>query len=369
MPKWPASQSISRQLLNRNHVPITLGLNQQHVRSLHSTPIRRARYVKFGGDPKHPLDISRWDTTTKVIAFIGVAGGLYFVAHLERVPETGRWRFMDINPEMETKLAQAAHEEILSEFKGKILPADHLLTKHIRRVVTRLLDSSNLGVLKSSGPPVQSDVWNPDSSFGRTETVAPGLGGREWELIVVNDDKIANAAATYGNLIVFTGILPIAKDEEGLAAILGHEIGHTVARHNSERFSSMKIFLIFASLIELITPLDVFTSRILATFLYSLPNSRKQELEADEIGLKITAKACYDPRAAIEMFDRLGKLEASMGRSKLSFMYTHPTSEQRIQRLERLLPEAYAIQAETPGCAGVEDSLSAFRNSFASSWL
>jgi len=227
------------------------------------------------------------------------------------------------------------------------------------------LEANNLGVLKSSGPPPKSGIWTPEDDFGRTEDIAPGVGGREWELIVVNDDKIANAATTYGNIIVFTGILPIAKDEQGLAAILGHEIGHTVARHQSERYSSAKIFIGVAWLLE-IAGLDFGFSRLLTTLLLDLPNSRAQEYEADEIGLKISAKACYDPGAAPQMFERLGKLEKSMGVGNLSFLYTHPTSEKRIQRLEGLLPSAYAIQGESPECAGMQDSISAFRNAFAS---
>ncbi len=145
------------------------------------------------------------------------------------------------------QLAKAAHDELLSEFKGKILPANHPLTRHVNRVVTRILDASNLGVLKSASPkPLQQTqahdgTWDPDGlENGRTEDVVPGAGGRQWELIVVNDDTVVNAAATYGvlvlivmnlfahwvelpgNIVVFTGILPVAKDEQGLAAVLGH---------------------------------------------------------------------------------------------------------------------------------------------------
>lgn len=97
----------------------------------------------------------------------------------------------------------------------------------MRRVLTRLLDANDLGTLRSSSAPSQrkaspDDLFNPDVESGRTEDVAPGVGGREWELLVVNDDKVVNAAASYGNVLVFTGILPVAKDEEGLAAVLGH---------------------------------------------------------------------------------------------------------------------------------------------------
>ncbi|THH32674.1 hypothetical protein EUX98_g1525 [Antrodiella citrinella] len=181
------------------------------------------------------------------------------------------------------QLAQAARDELLNEFKGKILPPNHPVTRHVRRVLTRLLDGSDLGTLRDAAQPRSQredagDVWNPDREMGRTEEVAPGVGGRQWELIVVNDDKVVNAAASYGNVVVFTGILPVAKDEEGLAAVLGHEIGHVVARHNSERYSNMKALVFITYLLDYIG-LDVGIGRLITTLMMDLPNSRKLEYE------------------------------------------------------------------------------------------
>lgn len=311
-----------------------------------------------------------WDMGTKILVGITLGGGVYYVVHLEQVPETGRWRFMDVNPQYETQLAGVARDLLVEEFQGKILPADHPITRHVRRVVTRILEANNLGTLKSSSPrshviEIPGEVWGADIEIGRTEAVAPGAGGREWELMVVNDDKIVNAAASYGNVVVFTGILPIAKDEQGLAAILGHEIGHVVARHNSERYSSAKILIAVASLLSLLG-LDFGFARLISTLLLELPNSRTQELEADRIGLKLSSRACFDPGAAPAMFTRLGELEKSQGRMGVSFLYTHPSSEQRVRLLEEMLPEAYAIRAATPECASIADNLLAFTDAFAS---
>lgn len=123
-----------------------------------------------------------------------------------------------------------------------------------------------------------------------------------------------------GNVVVFTGILPICRDEDGLAAVLGHgsfhflslpfphvyslpvahaEIGHVVARHNSERYSSMKVLLALSYLLDA-AGLDFGVARLLTTFLLDLPNSRTQEREADAIGLRLSAKACFRPDAAPE---------------------------------------------------------------------
>ncbi|KAJ3556855.1 hypothetical protein NM688_g1791 [Phlebia brevispora] len=287
---------------------------------------------------------------------------------LEKAPETGRWRFMDVSPKFEAQLAAAAREELIQEFGRKALPANHPLTIHVRRVVSRILEANNLGTLKSSGKPSAfrepDDVWDPDGAFGssRTEQVNPGAGGREWELMVVNDDKMVNAMAAFGDIVVFTGILPVAKDEQGLAAILGHEIAHVVARHSSERISSSKIMLAAVSVLAMVG-LDLGLSNMLSQLLLELPNGRRQEFEADQIGLRLMAKACYDPQAAPDVFSRLAQLEAKMGHGP-DFLQTHPASKRRVERLKELLPMAYQVQAESPECARIRDNLAAFQDTW-----
>ncbi|KAI0919900.1 hypothetical protein AcW1_002967 [Taiwanofungus camphoratus] len=326
------------------------------------------RYARFNVDPEHPLDIKKWDIGMRIFVAVLVGGGVYYVTNLEKVPETGRWRFMDINPKFEAQLAKAAHDDLMAEFKGKLLPPNHPITRHVRRVVTQILESSDLGTLSPPEPgfvalpSAGDDLWMPQTP--RSEDFPPGTGGKQWNLMVVNDDRVVNAMASYGNIIVFTGILPVAKDEQGLAAVLGHEIGHVVARHNSERYSSAKVLIFLVYALQVLG-LDMGLSRIVSALLYDLPNSRAQELEADQIGLQLAARACFDPRAALEMFSRLGKLEKAHSRLNIDFLGTHPASDRRIQRLEQLLPDAYAIQAASPECAGnIHDSLAAFRDTF-----
>jgi len=272
---------------------------------------------------------------------------------------------MDASPKFETRMAKESYEDLLKEFRGKILPPDHLLTQAVRQIVTRILEASNLGSLKAeptfnqpAGTSIE-DLWHADAQT-REEPV-PGSGGREWRLLVVNDPKMINAMAAFGNIVVFTGIIPVAKDEDGLAAILGHEIAHVVARHNAERYSSMKVLIAFATLLEVLG-LDVGVARVLTTFLLDLPNSRTQELEADAIGLKLSAKACYNPEAAPEMFNRMGQLEKAQGkRLNVDFLYTHPTSDNRVKMLEDLIPEARSIQANSSMCIGMQDQFESFQ--------
>ncbi|KAF9782487.1 hypothetical protein BJ322DRAFT_1111347 [Thelephora terrestris] len=334
-------------------------------RQFSSTRPKSARYFRFEVDPEQPLNYRRWSTGTQVFGGIVVLSVAYYVTHLETVPETGRRRFMDVGPKFETMMAEQSHHQLLEEFRGKILPPDHPLTQAVRDIVTRILDASNLGSLKAdstlkqqAGTPIE-DSWHADVQT--REGPVPGSGQREWRLIVVHDPKIVNAMASFGNIVVFTGIIPVARDEDGLAAILGHEIAHVVARHTSERYSSMKVLIAFATLLEVLG-LDVGVARFLTTYLLELPNSRTQELEADVIGLRLSAKACYNPEAAPEMFNRMGKLEQAQGaRLNVDFLYTHPTSESRVKMLEAFIPEARSIRANSSMCIGMQEQFESFQ--------
>lgn len=108
-------------------------------------------------------------------------------------------------------MAKVSYEELLKEFRGKILPPDHPLTQDVRQVVTRILEASNLGSLKAeptfnqpAGTSIE-DLWHADAQT-REEPV-PGSGGREWRLLVVNDPKMVNAMAAFGQRLAttFTG--------------------------------------------------------------------------------------------------------------------------------------------------------------------
>ncbi|KAG6334458.1 hypothetical protein ID866_4636 [Astraeus odoratus] len=273
-------------------------------RHFSTTPRHNVQYTRFSDQQSHTSWFSR-DPAAKIFVIFCTGGVLYYVSHLEQVPETGRWRFMAISPKYESKLAETAYAELLAEFRGKVLPADHPITRHVRRVVTSILEANNLGSLHSSEPrrrPFVDDFWGEDpygAARQRETDATPESGGKEWHLLVVNDPKVVNAMASFGNIVVFTGILPVCKDEQGLAAVLGHEIGHVVARHPQERYSSAKVLIFIAFLLQS-AGLDWGLSRLLSTLLLELPNSRTQELEADAIGMRLIAQACYDPRSAVE---------------------------------------------------------------------
>ena len=99
-------------------------------------------------------------------------------------------------------MAKLSHEQLLEEFRGKILPPNHPLTQVIREIVTRILEASNLGSLKAEPTFIQQtgasieDLWHADVQ--KMDEPVPGSGGREWRLMVVNDPKVVNAMASFG---------------------------------------------------------------------------------------------------------------------------------------------------------------------------
>lgn len=153
---------------------------------------------------------------------------------------------------------------------------------------------------------------------------------RECSVVVVNLIAEANAfVLPGGKVFVYTGILSIAQTDDGLAAILGHEIAHNVARHAAEAMSQNLIFVAPLRLLLLGLDYSGYTmglARILGDTIMGLgvvrPASRKQESEADYIGLMIMAKACYDPNAAVGVWQRMEQAEVAQTPEWLS---THPS--------------------------------------------
>jgi len=173
--------------------------------------------------------------------------------------------------------------------------------------------------------------------------------GYAWDVRLIDDPKMVNAfCLPGGKMAVYTGILPVTKTEAGLAAVMGHEIGHAVARHGTERMSNEMLTGTVIGVALQTAGASEYQELALAgkELLISLPWGRKQELEADRIGLMYMARAGYDPREAIEFWKRMAALGGGGGPE---WMSTHPSDEVRVRELEALLPEALAAYQGTAG--------------------
>jgi predicted Zn-dependent protease len=177
------------------------------------------------------------------------------------------------------------------------------------------------------------------------------LTNAQWEFVVF-DSQEANAFCLPGGKVgVYTGILPITKNEAGLATVIGHEVAHAAAHHGAERVSEALVLqtgggLLNAGLSKTDPKWQSAASTVygLGTTLgRELPHSRKQESEADLIGLKYMARAGYDPEEAVRFWERFAEVNRQSGSSGTPwFLRTHPLDEKRIQQLKAWLPEVKA---------------------------
>ncbi|MFO0577790.1 MAG: M48 family metallopeptidase [Polyangia bacterium] len=228
------------------------------------------------------------------------------------VPITGRKQLLLLPASEEQKMGLSSYEEILKKEK--------LST-----------DVAQIAMLQKVG-----------------ERIAAATGEQlAWEFKLIDNPTTVNAFCLPGGKVaVYTGILPLTQDEAGLAAVLGHEIAHAIARHGGERVSQQMVAKLGLAAVSTgmanKDPKTVETVTALlgagATVGVLLPFSRSQESEADHLGLIYMAKAGYDPNQAIAFWGRMA--EKSGGGKTPEWLSTHPSDAKRIEQLKKELPEA-----------------------------
>lgn len=183
----------------------------------------------------------------------------------------------------------------------------------------------------------------------RISRVAP-LPNARWEFVLFKSDQPNAFALPGGKVGLYTGILPITKNEAGMATVVGHEIAHAVARHGAERMSHGLLVQLGGIGLSAALGDQTGATRDLVLQAYGvgsqlgvmLPYSRTQELEADELGLLYMAQAGYDPREAIAFWKRFAAYNAGRGGAPPEFLSTHPLDQRRIAQLEQMMPLAVA---------------------------
>lgn len=181
-------------------------------------------------------------------------------------------------------------------------------------------------------------------TYLRNNGYANELSSYSWEFNLVKSADVNAFCMPGGKIVVYEGILPYTQNETGLAVVLGHEVAHAVAKHANERMSNqMATQYGTAALGTALGGTSAVTQKVAATALglgtqygILLPYSRKQELEADQLGLIFMAMAGYDPSMASAFWQRMSQ----QGGSTPEFMSTHPSDATRIKQIEKDLPEA-----------------------------
>ena len=204
-------------------------------------------------------------------------------------------------------------------------------------------DKKKLGEIKEIGFEIQDAV---SAYFVSIDAKDPTYNF-QWEYILIDNDKIKNAwCMPGGKIAVYTGMLDITKNKHGMAAVLGHEIAHAVAKHSIERASRALIFNVGTTAVDIFTggaisntqrTTGVDVAGMLRTFGIDNPFGRKQETEADYLGLIFSSLAGYDIRESVKIWERMK--EAHKGQEPPEWMSTHPSSKRRIESLKQWIPE------------------------------
>ena len=204
-------------------------------------------------------------------------------------------------------------------------------------------DKKQLEEIKVIGSKIEESVSAYFDSIGEPDPTY----NFHWEYILVDNDKIKNAwCMPGGKIAVYTGILKITKDKHGLAAVMGHEIAHAVAKHSVERASRALVLNVGTAAIDIFTggaisntsrTTGVDVAGMLRTFGIDNPFGRKQESEADYLGLIFSSLAGYDIRESVKIWERMK--ESKKGKEPPEWMSTHPSSTRRIESLKKWIPE------------------------------
>ncbi len=229
------------------------------------------------------------------------------------IPVTGRRSFNIIPDSQAEALGADSYRQVLAQSKLITSGADYNRVVEVGRRIAEVSDS-------------------------------PGL---PWEFNLIDDAETVNAFCLPGGKVaVYTGILPVTQSDAGLAVVVAHEIAHAIAKHGSERMTDeLALQLGSVGLAELLSGKSEQTRNLfLAAFGAGaqigilLPFNRSQESEADHIGLVYMARAGYDPHEAPRFWERMAA--ASSGARPPEFLSTHPSPENRVAQLERLIPKA-----------------------------
>ncbi|HYV93323.1 MAG TPA: M48 family metallopeptidase [Chitinophagales bacterium] len=172
------------------------------------------------------------------------------------------------------------------------------------------------------------------------------IAGYKWEYHLLDSKEVNAWCMPGGKIAVYSGLLPITKDEAGLAVVVGHEVGHAIAQHGNERMSQQLIAQMGGIALSVALSSkpqqtqDIFNAAygVGATYGALLPFSRQQESEADKLGLVLMAAAGYDPHTAVDLWERMK--QQSSGQQVPAFLSTHPSDQNRINDIKAYLPTA-----------------------------
>ena len=239
---------------------------------------------------------------------------------------TGRTQLMLVSEQQAISSSRQAYLQEMSKYKkeGKLVTDPRLLAR-VERITSRLV--------------AQAILTRPDSAKW------------EWSVEVIDEPKQVNAwCMAGGRMAIYTGLIrQVDPTDDELAQVMGHEISHALANHTAERMSVVmagQAGVLAAGILSDKPVQSMAIAAAAAKLAVELPNSRAAENEADEIGIKLAAQAGYDPRAAVTLWQKMGKV--GDGKAPPTWISTHPSDAQRQQRLNAMVPKMMPLYQQ-PG--------------------
>jgi predicted Zn-dependent protease len=294
-----------------------------------------------GGGVRRRVGGLRWWV---LIAF-ALYAGWYWFSNRSTDALTGETVLIDknISPQDEKALGLQAFDEILQQERP--LPADAEISRQVREIAQRLI---------AKVPEVE------DALAAENGMQAPHVERAfDWDVRVLDSPQVNAFCLPGGKMAVYTGLVPVAQDADAMAIVMGHEISHALLRHGAQRMTEQKLAQI-GQAAGAMSGMDAQQMQaVMSIYGYgrALPYARKQESQADEMGLMLAAAACYDPHAAIPLWQRME--QASGGSGQPEFASTHPDPGTRIERLESLMPKALQYRARICTASGTADATTA----------
>jgi predicted Zn-dependent protease len=238
----------------------------------------------------------------------------------------GRQQIVGLSPQEESQLGSQAFQQVLQQNYGKILPDSDPAVMRVREIGELLKRAAFTAEFQKA-----------------TKIPFKDFKDFQWVFKVVQENQLNAFCLPGGKVVVYTGILPVCYNDAGLATVMGHEIGHALARHGSERMAQQQLVKLGqAAVASSFGNMDYASQQRLMSILAAgsnlgilLPFSRKHESEADKIGLYLMSIAGYDPHEAAEFWKRMqAAAEKGGGQRPPEFMSTHPGSERRAADLK-----------------------------------